>query len=522
MSGRPKSVSAYKIPEEACGLPADPSATEGLLTQGRSSWWMRLMARMFEKRWRSVLTLVILDMLAGTLGLMMALWIHFNWLFPYAISGPGTLYELYFPVIINYLIYLSVILFLNGGYRQIGDTRPEDQLRAILKANFLATLLILSTIFFFKKSAALSRFVVIAGFFFSSSMLILFRFGLRELLKSIWSYGLARQNVVVVGDSLNNIRWVLAHLHIQRYKGFNLLGYLAENPAKMGVTGLPYMGKFSDLENIKETMKIDRVFFAMRYDSQRHSLLFSRLEKCNQLKLPVLIISEIFNNFYFSLRPQDYAGIFEISRRKPAYSRPFFLLIKRIIDIGGSLLILLITIPIWIVAVIAIKLDDRGPIFYHARRPGQRGKVFYALKFRTMVVGAKEVLHNNPELFSKFQEKAKLKDDPRITRIGRWLRRTSLDELPQLINILKGEMSLVGPRAVIDEQELEQYGDFKEERMKLRPGLTGYWQVQGRSTTTYEERIHMDRFYAYNCSFWLDLLILLKTPLVVITGHGAV
>ena len=139
-----------------------------------------------------------------------------------------------------------------------------------------------------------------------------------------------------------------------------------------------------------------------------------------------------------------------------------------------------------------------------------------------MVLNAQDIINGNQELLEEFKKNCKLKNDPRITPIGKWLRRTSLDEMPQFINILKGEMSLVGPRPAMEmEAELDLYGDFKHERSKMRPGLTGFWQVSGRSSTTYEERVAMDKFYLYKCNIWMDLIILLKTPLRVLRGDGA-
>jgi lipopolysaccharide/colanic/teichoic acid biosynthesis glycosyltransferase len=137
-----------------------------------------------------------------------------------------------------------------------------------------------------------------------------------------------------------------------------------------------------------------------------------------------------------------------------------------------------------------------------------------------MVLNAQELLNADPQLLAAFRKNFKLNNDPRITRVGKWLRKTSLDELPQLINILKGDMSMIGPRPV-KQEELERYGEFKYERIKIRPGLTGFWQVNGRCSTTYEERIQMDKFYMYNASIWLDLVILFQTPIKVLRGHGA-
>jgi lipopolysaccharide/colanic/teichoic acid biosynthesis glycosyltransferase len=167
---------------------------------------------------------------------------------------------------------------------------------------------------------------------------------------------------------------------------------------------------------------------------------------------------------------------------------------------------------------------EGGPIFYRHRRVGRGGVHFDCLKFRTMVVGAdkvlKQVLARNPELRREWMRSQKLRKDPRITRVGAFLRRTSLDELPQLWNVIRGDMSLVGPRPVVKE-ELPKYGRQVRHYLSVTPGVTGLWQVMGRNTTTYKRRVALDAYYARKQSLWLDVRILMKTLSVVIAGHGA-
>ena len=257
------------------------------------------------------------------------------------------------------------------------------------------------------------------------------------------------------------------------------------------------------------------------YSDHGNDELVHRLEECARLNIPAMIISRIFNNFYFSLMLDNFSGIFVVDRIRPAYTRVTYCLIKRTLDILGSLFILIVSMPIWLMIMVCIKMHDAGPIFFLHRLVGKNGRIFYAIKFRTMVVNAEELLKINPKLSEEFKKNYKLKDDPRVTSRGKWLRKYSLDELPQFINILKGEMSLVGPRPA-KEKELDRFGEFKYERLKVRPGVTGFWQVNGRSNTTYEERAQMDKFYMHKCNIWMDLTILLKTPIKVLSGEGAV
>jgi Undecaprenyl-phosphate galactose phosphotransferase WbaP len=171
-----------------------------------------------------------------------------------------------------------------------------------------------------------------------------------------------------------------------------------------------------------------------------------------------------------------------------------------------------------------IKATSRGPVLYSQPRVGERGRSFSMLKFRTMVSDAERALdsalHDNPALRHEWQAHRKLQKDPRVTSVGAFLRKASLDELPQLINVLRGEMSLVGPRPVV-EAELRRYGRDAELYEKVRPGITGLWQVSGRNDISYEERVQLDSWYVRNWSIWLDLDILLRTARVVLRGKGA-
>lgn len=197
--------------------------------------------------------------------------------------------------------------------------------------------------------------------------------------------------------------------------------------------------------------------------------------------------------------------------------------IKRGIDIFLSLIGLIILSPIFCIIAIAIKLDSKGPVFYKHKRIGKNGKIIYLYKFRSMYTDSKErleMLLKNPDIKREWEENFKLENDPRITKVGSFLRKTSLDELPQLLNILKGEMSIIGPRPVIDE-ELEKYGQNKDKFLSVTPGLTGWWACNGRSATTYEDRMKLELYYVENQSFVLDIKCFFKTITTVLNRQGA-
>ena len=199
-------------------------------------------------------------------------------------------------------------------------------------------------------------------------------------------------------------------------------------------------------------------------------------------------------------------------------------LAKRLIDVVLSLALGIVTLPLVLLIVILIKLESRGPVFYRHTRIGRGQTKIEVWKFRSMVMNGDQVLlqylAQHPELALEWERNQKLKDDPRVTRIGKFLRRTSLDELPQLWNVLKGEMSLVGPRPIIQE-EVARYGDRFSLYTQVYPGLTGLWQVSGRNDTSYDERVRLDTYYVRNWSLWLDIYLLARTAGVVLAGRGA-
>jgi len=198
---------------------------------------------------------------------------------------------------------------------------------------------------------------------------------------------------------------------------------------------------------------------------------------------------------------------------------------KRWADITFSIFFLPLIVPFSLLAALLIKLDSRGPVLVKVKRLGKDHSSFYKYKFRTMVPNAEKVLRallcSNDQIREEYLRTYKIKNDPRITRFGRLLRRTSLDELPQVLNVLKGEMSWVGPRDILD-SELAMYGEFADKFVTVKPGITGLWQVSGRSQLTYAERVRLDMFYVDNVSFWLDMKVVLKTVPVVLFGDGAV
>lgn len=201
-----------------------------------------------------------------------------------------------------------------------------------------------------------------------------------------------------------------------------------------------------------------------------------------------------------------------------------YLLMKRAIDIVGAIIGLIIFSPFFIIIpILYMRGEGKGPVFFRQSRIGQNGESFGIYKFRSMVIDAERKLKQNEVLYKKYIDnnyKLEPEEDPRITSVGRFLRKMSLDELPQFINVLKGDMSLVGPRPVVQEELLE-YGERKDEFLSVKPGITGYWQVSGRSDVGYPERVDLELYYVYNASLFFDMKILFLTVVNVVLRKGA-
>ena len=218
---------------------------------------------------------------------------------------------------------------------------------------------------------------------------------------------------------------------------------------------------------------------------------------------------------------QDISSISTKTYKEVLTKRKPYKMVKRIMDIVLSLIALVLLSPIFLIIALAIKLESKGPVFFKHTRIGKNGKIIKIYKFRSMVENAEDLIKKfTPEQMKEYKENYKLTNDPRITKVGKVLRKTSLDELPQLINIIKGELSIIGPRPVVQE-ELEKYGQNAQKFLSVTPGLTGYWAANGRSCTSYEQRMEMELFYVDNLSFKMDMKVFFKTIGAVIKREGA-
>jgi Undecaprenyl-phosphate galactose phosphotransferase WbaP len=326
------------------------------------------------------------------------------------------------------------------------------------------------------------------------------------------------QPVVILGDG-EAADSVLRRLQLHPEMGMRPIAVVSLHLERRRVGGQPVYS-FSQFERLR----LSGIRHAVIAAPELSLAEFAEVLERGRDSFPHVIVIPGLDYFWNTGRQAlDYHGIARLSLRNNLLL-PRTRFAKRLIDLTVCLLAALICLPVIALISIFVFMDSGRPIFFSQRRLGRNGKTFRIWKFRTMVKDAEQLkqssVFQNPEILKEWTENQKLKNDPRITRVGRVLRKMSLDELPQFWNIIKGEMSLVGPRPIIHE-EVAKYSDSYWLYVKTTPGLTGLWQVSGRNRTTYEERVACDAFYVRNWSMWLDICVLAKTILVIITGDGA-
>jgi Undecaprenyl-phosphate galactose phosphotransferase WbaP len=414
---------------------------------------------------------------------------------------------------------LALLLFplgyaLAGLYPGYGLPAVE-RMRRKVQVTFLLYLALIAWNWLFSQEDW-SRSVLLMAMGFSLVLVPLGETLARELLARLGLWGVP---VLVLGAGKTGAL-VVRKLKEDGVLGLRPVALLDDDPAKWG----------GEVEGVRVVGSLEQAgAFARR--GVRYAILAmpgvgrERLEVLlRTLPFPhVILVPDLFGLESLWVSSRDLGGMLGLQIKRNLFLRRNQVLKRSLDIIGGLLLSIPFTLLLPLVSL-AIYVEDRGPVFYRHLRIGPAGRRFYVLKFRTMRPDADRVLEEylaaNPEALRFWLEERKLKNDPRITRVGEFLRKSSLDELPQVINIFLGDMSLVGPRPVTEE-ELAKYGQDAFYYLLVRPGLTGLWQVSGRNEVSYEKRVALDRYYVQNWSIWLDLYILARTVWVVLTRKGA-
>lgn len=303
-----------------------------------------------------------------------------------------------------------------------------------------------------------------------------------------------------------------------RWMGLNLQGYLDNEPlAQTNGVDLPILGSVADVRHVVESKEIDNVVIAL--PQKAYGLINQLTVALHDTPVNVRVVPDYFSLAIYRASVEDFGGLPMINLRDPALNE-VQRVIKRLFDLALGGVITLFALPLMAVIALAVKLDSPGPVFFRQQRVGENGRLFGMYKFRSMVQNAEALQDQVHKTNENGQTIYKSPNDPRVTRIGRFLRRTSLDELPQLFNVLKGDMSLVGPRPELP-WLVGQYEPWQHKRLAVPQGMTGWWQVNGRANKPLHLHSEDDIYYVQHYSLWMDIYILLKTPWVVMRGIGA-
>lgn len=423
----------------------------------------------------------------------------------------------------SYKIYLWLfpLFILSYGYHKIySKTFPFwDEIKESVKSTVVSYIIILFVLFASKKSEVYSRFVITLFSFILCFSVPLLRIYLRKIL---FKYGLFERKAVIVGSGKTAIE-ILKALCLEPNLLYKVAAFIDDTEIK-DINGIKVKKGISNIERYIRLSHITDVIIAKEeLAPEQVSELVSRIQHNaeNVVYIPPVKDISVYGTEIRYFFTSQIIG-FEI---KNNLSNPITYITKRITDYLITVIILPFIAPLMILIAAAVKFSSKGPVIYYHKRIGRKGKEFNCYKFRTMFADAdlrlKEILEKDPEKRKEWERYWKLKDDPRITKVGKFLRETSLDELPQIFNVLKGDMSLVGPRPVV-KKEIEDY--YKEDAyfyFLVPPGITGLWQVSGRSDTSYEQRVLLDCWYVKNWNLWLDIIILFKTVSSVIKRKGA-
>jgi len=416
---------------------------------------------------------------------------------------------------------LSVWIVLFWAFRLydweslLGGTR---EYAAIFQATISGTVLLALAQFFFPL-LTVARGWVGLSWVLTFVLVASERFVLRRLAYAARRHGYLMAPALIIGASEEG-RLLAEQLLNWPTSGLNVLGFL-DDTARPGLRvcrNLYALGPLDRLAELVRAYQVEELILATGGLS-RDTILQIFQSYGTSPSVHLRLSSGLFELLTTGLNLKEMAYVPLIGVNRVRLSRTDTILktlLEYSLTIGG----LVVLSPLMALIAILIKLDSPGPIFYRRRVMGLNGRQFDALKFRTMHINGEAILAENPILLDILSTTHKIKEDPRITRVGLFLRRYSLDELPQLVNVLIGDMSLVGPR-IISPPELKQYGQWAMNLLTVRPGLTGLWQVSGRSDVSYEERVRLDMFYIRNYSIWLDLQLIMQTIPVVLSGRGA-
>lgn len=460
---------------------------------------------------------IITDLVLITLGFFVAYLARyqFQWILPTTDIVPYRDY-------VGQQILLTFLLIITFSQNKVWTRRRgEFWLDEVSRMGYAtaAGIALMMAFTFFVRPLAFSRLLLVWALVLIILFIAIARLLRRIILQMLYRRGIGVDKALIVGSGEAG-RSVIRTLLARPDLGYDAIGYLADvsNEDAIGSSRIPYLGDWSKLESIlHENPKVRVVFIAL--PSQEHQQVENLVRICQLNSAQARVVPDIFQLSLNRVEFNNMTGIPMLSVREVRIS-PAGQTLKRVLDLAVVILLAIPASAITIITALAIRLESQGSAFFIQERVGLKGKYFKMNKFRSMVVGAEDQKDALRDMNEAMGPIFKIRDDPRLTRVGRVIRRFSMDELPQLYNVFIGDMSIVGPRPPLPE-EVEQYQPWHMQRLAVKGGITGQWQVSGRSDLTFDEQCLLDIYYIENWSIALDLRIMLQTIPHILFGRGA-
>jgi exopolysaccharide biosynthesis polyprenyl glycosylphosphotransferase len=463
---------------------------------------------------------IILDAILINAAIIAAWYIRYEVLDDSLQIGEGFIYQpysAYIPIAFVLTLLALAIFRFEGLYSPVRGRSYLDTVYILINGTTTATLLLMA-FSFFTRPLVFSR-----ALYVFAAVLIVVILGAARLVErmaraQLRQRGIGVDRVLIVGAGEVG-RALMRNIVAQPDLAYRIVGFVDDDLGR-GSTDIgrfKALGKTENLQRLLRELAVDEVIVTLPWTAREKIIQIMNL--CQSAGVAAKIVPDLFQLSLSRVAIDDVGGVPLIGVREIRIG-VWNSIVKRLIDVVGTILLLIPAAPLMLILIIAIRLDSTGSAIFAQKRIGRGGRVFTVYKFRSMRVGAEEEQQKYTSLNEADGPLFKIRNDPRRTRVGRWIRRMSLDELPQLFNVLRGEMSLVGPRPATP-AEVERYQEWHKRRLEVSPGITGLWQVSGRSELTFDEQVMLDIYYIENWSPWLDFWILLKTVPTVLLARGA-
>ncbi|MBN1274317.1 MAG: undecaprenyl-phosphate galactose phosphotransferase WbaP [Candidatus Aminicenantes bacterium] len=422
----------------------------------------------------------------------------------------------------NGFLYGSLIIVIVFLYEKLYTKRLSfwEETKGLVKGITVSYILIIILVFVSRQYLVYSRAVIVLAWLVAVFIFPLFRAGVKKILAglNIW-----KKKVLILGTN-DTARMVAEGIKTNIQMGYVVSGFLQEKPdeSEETFTGKPVLGGLDDVESISRRLEIKDVFLVL--PDLLQTRLTEVLERCEKFAETIRIVPNVGSLFTIGVEVENIGDVLSLSVARNLV-KPWNKILKGVFEYFLVTVMSVLLLPLFLIIALAVVLDSKGPVIYVQRRLGKGRSVFRFYKFRSMYIDSEKrlekYLSSHPEARREWDEFQKLKNyDPRVTRVGKIIRKFSLDELPQIINIFKSDMSLVGPRPYMP-REIEKIGKSYNIISRVKPGLTGLWQVRGRNLLPFRDRLLLDEYYVRNWSLWLDIVILMQTMRVWAKGEGA-